>query len=109
MAADEFFFDPIVTAIEMPQLLALGYTEETIQYELILLKKRPSVSKADLFYLILDPRITNPFKKAFARYFEFYLDNYMPIAAEQSKKLKKLSTFIKHHRSVTAYLCRLKP
>lgn len=106
IVTEEFCSDPIVAAIEKPQLLALGYTEEIIQYKLTLLKKRPSISKTELFYLILDPRITDPFKKAFARYFEFYLDNYMPISAEQSRKLKKLSTFIKHHRSITAYLCR---
>lgn len=106
MVADEFCSDPIVAAIEMPQLFDLGYTEATIQYKLTLLKKRPSISKTELFYLILDPRITDPFKKAFARYFEYYLDEYMPISAEQSKKLKKLSTFIKHHRRTTAYLCR---
>ena len=93
----------------MPQLLALGYTEETIQEKLLLLKKRPSISKTELFYLILDSRITDPFKRSFARFFEFYLDNYLAISAEQSRKIKKLSTFIKHHRSMTSYLCRLSP
>lgn len=75
--ARDFLYDPIVIANELPRLRALGIRRRSIKRKLLLLQRRDSYSLTEMFNLIFDPRITDPFKNAFSRYLDFYLENYM--------------------------------
>ena len=108
MVADEFLTDRFVIGSEIPRLRALGISNREIKRRVALLRQRPSISQTELFYLILNPRITDPFKKAFARFFEDFLENSLEIGALKSK-IRNPFYFIKHHRTKTAYLSRLRP